>query len=98
MSVPFQTEREGRGELASTDELHDRMRSTNTVVPTHTPEEMMARLEEDTARNVELITMIGWGVPAGASSAYGDRYVRIGIATFGQRGARLGNPGDVRCY
>ena len=42
-------------EIASSEEMRDRMRSINTVVPTQTPEEMVAYLEEDTARNVELI-------------------------------------------
>ena len=42
-------------EIASGEEMRDRMRSINTVVPTQTPEEMVAYLEEDTARNVELI-------------------------------------------
>jgi tripartite-type tricarboxylate transporter receptor subunit TctC len=42
-------------EIANSQEMRDRMRSINTVVPTQTPEEMVAYLEEDTARNVELI-------------------------------------------
>jgi tripartite-type tricarboxylate transporter receptor subunit TctC len=42
-------------ELAQTAEMQERMRSINTVVPTQTPEEMTAYLEEDTARNLELI-------------------------------------------
>jgi tripartite-type tricarboxylate transporter receptor subunit TctC len=42
-------------EIARGEEMRDRMRSINTVVPTQTPEEMVAYLEEDTARNVELI-------------------------------------------
>jgi tripartite-type tricarboxylate transporter receptor subunit TctC len=42
-------------ELADSDEMRERMRSINTVVPTQTPEEMVAYLEADTARNVELI-------------------------------------------
>jgi len=42
-------------EIANNEEMRDRMRSINTVVPTQTPEEMVAYLEEDTARNVELI-------------------------------------------
>jgi len=42
-------------EIAKSQEMRDRMRSINTVVPTQTPEAMLAYLEEDTARNVELI-------------------------------------------
>jgi tripartite-type tricarboxylate transporter receptor subunit TctC len=42
-------------ELANTEDMRERMRSINTVVPTQTPEQMLAYLEEDTARNVELI-------------------------------------------
>ena len=42
-------------EIANSEEMRDRMRSINTVVPTQTPEEMVAYLEEDTARNIELI-------------------------------------------
>jgi tripartite-type tricarboxylate transporter receptor subunit TctC len=42
-------------EIAGSEEMRDRMRSINTVVPTQTPEQMLAYLEEDTARNVELI-------------------------------------------
>ena len=42
-------------EIANSEEMRERMRSINTVVPTQTPEEMLAHLEEDTARNVELI-------------------------------------------
>ena len=42
-------------EIANTDEMRDRMRAINTVVPIQTPEEMASYLEDDTARNVELI-------------------------------------------
>jgi len=42
-------------EIGNSEEMRDRMRSINTVVPTQTSEEMVAYLEQDTARNVELI-------------------------------------------
>jgi len=42
-------------EIANSEEMRDRMRSINTVVPTQTPEEIVAYLEQDTARNIELI-------------------------------------------
>ena len=42
-------------EIAKTDEMRDRMRAINTVVPIQTPEEMASYLEDDTNRNVELI-------------------------------------------
>ena len=42
-------------EIANSQEMRERMRSINTVVPAQTPEEVVAYLEEDTARNVELI-------------------------------------------
>jgi hypothetical protein len=42
-------------ELATSDDMRDRLRSINTVVPTQTPGEMVAYLKDDTARNVELI-------------------------------------------
>jgi tripartite-type tricarboxylate transporter receptor subunit TctC len=42
-------------EIAKTEDMQARMRAINTVVPIQTPEEMAKYLEEDTARNAELI-------------------------------------------
>jgi tripartite-type tricarboxylate transporter receptor subunit TctC len=42
-------------EIANSEEMRERMRSINTVVPTQTPEAMVAYLEQDTARNIVLI-------------------------------------------
>mgnify|MGYP003339614451 FL=1 len=42
-------------EIASGDEMKERMRAINAIVPIQTPEEMTKYLLEDTARNAELI-------------------------------------------
>jgi tripartite-type tricarboxylate transporter receptor subunit TctC len=42
-------------EISASDDMKTRMRAINTVVPVQTPEEMAKYLDQDAARNLDLI-------------------------------------------